>query len=139
MIQRKTAPTLAILLALATIPASWAAEATRIEISRQDCQRLVRHVPEANVAYQAGQDVYGRSVAPADLDGGFQIDLPKSYSFDLQFQPLDDDEELDQTTFGVGRVSVDLATGRATYNGRPMQSQAQAELSARCQRILRSQ
>lgn len=110
---------------------------TRIEISRADCQRLVRHQPQADVAYQAGQDVYGRPVAPADLDGGFRVDLPERFTFDLKFQPLDDDEELDQTTFTVGRVSVDVASGQATYNGRPLQSQAQAELSARCQRVLR--
>ena len=114
-----------------------AAQSTRIEISRADCQRLVRHVPQADVAYQAGQDVYGRPVAPADLDGGFRVDLPERFSFDLEFQPLDDDDALDQTTFSVGRVSVDVASGQATYNGRPLQSQAQAELSARCQRVLR--
>ena len=126
-------------LAIALLgPTSLAAETTRVEISRSDCQRLVRHSPQADVAYQGGQDVYGRDVAPADLDGGFQVDLPKSYSFELQFQPLDDDDELDQTTFGVGRVSIDLVTGRASYNGRPMQSEAQAELSARCQRILKT-
>ncbi len=114
-----------------------AAQTTRVEISRADCQRLVRHQPQADVAYQAGQDVYGRPVAPADLDGGFQLDLPERFTFDLEFQPLDDDDELDQTTFSVGRVSVDVASGQATYNGRPLQSQAQAELSARCQQILR--
>ena len=118
-------------------PTGLAAETTRVEISRADCQRLVRHSPQADVAYQGGRDVYGRSVAPADLDGGFRVDLPKSYSFELEYQPLERDA-FDQTTIGVGRVAVDLATGRATYNGRPMQSAAQAELSARCQRILKT-
>lgn len=126
----------ATLIALAAAPQCPAAQGTRIEISRSDCQRLVRHLPEAGVAYQAGQDVYGRRVAPADLDGGFRVDLPERYSFVLEYQPLARDD-LDQSTFGVGRVSVDPATGLATYNGRPMQSPAQAELSLRCRRMLR--
>ena len=108
---------------------------TRVEISRDDCQRLVRHVPAADVAYQPGQDVYGRPVAPADLAGGFQLDLPRRFSFDLEFQPLDRDE-LDQSTFSVGRVSVDIVSGQVTYNGRPVQSEAQAELAARCRQAL---
>ena len=37
----------------------------------------------------------------------------------------------------VGEVVVDVASGRATFNGQPLQSDAEAELAARCQRILR--
>ena len=108
----------------------------RAVISRDDCQRLVRHVPAADVAYQGGQDVYGRPVAEADLAGGFQLDLPSRFSFDLEYQPLARDD-LDLSTFSVGRVSVDVISGAVTYNGRPMQSEAQAELSARCRDALR--
>lgn len=110
-------------------------ETAKVTISREDCRRLVRHVPAGDVAYQGGQDVYGRPVAPADLDGGFQLDLPERFEFDLAYQPLERDD-LDLSTFSVGRVSVNVLTGQVTYNGRPMQSDAQAELSALCQKVL---
>ncbi|MGF1610591.1 MAG: hypothetical protein ACFCUQ_14410 [Kiloniellales bacterium] len=72
---------------------AWAGSATAefmtVVITRQDCARLVKHLPDADVAYQPGQDVYGRPVAPADLDGGLQIELPETYSFDVLIQPID--------------------------------------------------
>ena len=40
------------------------------------CQIVERHVPANDVAYQAGVDVYGRSVVPADLNAAPSI-LPK--------------------------------------------------------------
>ena len=73
-------------LALCLAPA--AAGAETLVVSRQDCQRLVRHVPAADVAYQPGVDVQGRPVAPADLGGGLDLGLPESYSFDVEIQPL---------------------------------------------------
>src|SRR3546814_14200674 len=37
----------------------------------------------------------------------------------------------------IGEVVVDVASGRAIFNGQPLQSEAAAELAARCQRVLR--
>lgn len=45
------------------------AEELRIEITKPDCARLVRHVPGADVAFQPGVGGGGRRVAPADLPG----------------------------------------------------------------------
>ncbi|MBI5165781.1 MAG: hypothetical protein HY985_17995 [Magnetospirillum sp.] len=39
----------------------------KVVITRADCQRIVRHVPGADVAYQPGVDVHGRKVVGADL------------------------------------------------------------------------
>lgn len=71
----------------AAVPAL--AETATVTITGEDCARLVKHVPDADVTYQAGTDVYGRPVAPADLDGGLQIALPDEYSFDILIQPVD--------------------------------------------------
>jgi len=65
------------------------AQPATVTVNREDCQRLVRHVPAADVTYQPGVDVYGREVAPADLNGGVQIALPDTYSFDIEIQPID--------------------------------------------------
>ena len=37
------------------------------------CRILPHHKPAADVAYQAGVDVHGRSVVPADLNGGLSF------------------------------------------------------------------
>src|SRR3546814_16759256 len=37
----------------------------------------------------------------------------------------------------IGEVVVDVASGRAIFNGQPLQSEAAAELADRCQRVLR--
>ncbi len=66
----------------------WSARAEPIVIGHDDCARLVPHEPAADVAYQAGMDVHGNSVAPADLPGSVEIDLPEAYVFDLTIRPL---------------------------------------------------
>lgn len=65
------------------------AQPATVTVTREDCLRLVRHVPSADTTYRPGVDVYGRAVAPADLDGGVRIELPDSYSFDIEIQPVD--------------------------------------------------
>jgi hypothetical protein len=86
-----------IVLALAAV--AWAAPASaEIAISRKDCQRLVSHEPAPDVAYQPGVDVHGRPVAPADLGGGQQIQLP-----DVIYIPI---EVLIQDKYGIPANSV---------------------------------
>jgi hypothetical protein len=78
--------------------ASAAPASAEIAISRQDCQRLVDHEPAPDVAYQPGVDVHGRPVAPADLGGGQQIQLP-----DVIYIPI---EVLVQDKYGIPANSV---------------------------------
>ena len=124
-----------------------AAAQTYVTISEADCQRLIRHVPSADVAYQPGVDVRGKAVAPADLGanepgGGGDLILPRAVLIPIEVDLFD--------RFGIpangvnfeadaliGEVTVDLATGEAFFNGQPLQSEAEAELAARCQRIMR--
>jgi hypothetical protein len=58
---------------LASAPALAAETMT---ISTADCRRLVAHAPRADVTYQAGVDVRGKPVVPADVNGGATLDLP---------------------------------------------------------------
>ena len=82
-----------------TLSVAWAAPASaEIAISRTDCERLVRHEPAPEVAYQPGVDVHGRPVVPADLDGGQQIQLP-----DVIYIPI---EVLMQDKYGIPANSV---------------------------------
>ena len=82
-----------------TLSIVWATPASaEIAISRKDCQRLVNHEPAPDVTYQPGVDVHGRPVAPADLGGGQQIQLP-----DVIYIPI---EVLIQDKYGIPANSV---------------------------------
>jgi hypothetical protein len=86
-----------IVLVLATVAGAAPASA-EIAISRKDCSRLVNHEPAPDVTYQPGVDVHGRPVAPADLGGGQQIQLP-----DVIYIPI---EVLVQGKYGIPANSV---------------------------------
>ncbi len=127
------------LFLLAAAPAA-AHETATVTITRADCARLVKHVPGPDVAYRPGVDVYGREVAPADLNGAPRIELPETILIDIEIDLLrrfgipanpalyDPDAEVGEVLYKDGRF---------TFNGRPLQDQAQAELAARCQEIVR--
>ena len=111
---------------------------TRVAITRADCARLVAHVPAPDVAYRPGVDVYGREVAPADLGGAPRIELPETILIDIEIDL--------QARFGIPADStqydpdaevgeVAYRDGRFTFNGQPLQDEAQTELAARCQEI----
>ena len=86
-------------IALILAAVAWAAPASaEIAISRKDCSRLVNHEPAPDVAYQPGVDVHGRPVAPADLGGGQQFQLP-----DVIYIPI---EVLIQDKYGIPANSV---------------------------------
>jgi len=86
-------------IALVLSVVAWAAPASaEIAISRKDCSRLVNHEPAPDVTYQPGVDVHGRPVAPADLGGGQQIQLP-----DVIYIPI---EVLVQDKYGIPANSV---------------------------------
>ena len=127
------------LFLLAASPAA-AHDTATVTITRADCARLVKHVPGPDVAYRPGVDVYGREVAPADLNGAPRIELPETILIDIEIDLLrrfgipanpalyDPDAEVGEVLYKDGRF---------TFNGQPLQDQAQAELAARCQEIVR--
>ncbi len=135
------------LVAAASTGTAWA-EQPYVTITQDDCQRLVRHLPAADVAYQPGVDVRGRPVAPADLGAAEPgaappLALPQAVIIPIEVDLFDrfgipaGGVNFEADAF-IGEVTVDLATGEAFFNGQPLQSEAEAELAARCQRILRS-
>lgn len=75
---------------LLLVAATASAEEVTVTVTRQDCARLVRHMPSADVAYQPGVDVKGRKVAPADLPGsGADLKiLPEVLEFTIAVNPV---------------------------------------------------
>jgi len=113
----------AIISALAAWP-SGAEDAAKVTISRADCRALVRHVPEAGVAYQPGVDVRGKKVKPADLGGGASWRVPESITIDIMIDIAE--------KFGIGAggrfkgeasiaaVTVNTKTGEVLLDGKPV-------------------
>ncbi len=137
------AKALAVLLLLAAaVAAPAAAQEAYLSISEADCARLARHYPADDVTYQPGRDVRGKPVAPADLNGGTGLILPDAVIIPIEVDLFErygiptDGANFKGDIF-IGEVVVDVASGRATFNGQPLQTDAEAELAARCQRILR--
>lgn len=87
-----------VLLASLAIALTAGSAAAEIAVSRHDCQSLVRHQPAPDATYQPGVDVHGNAVAPADLGGGQQIELP-----DVIYIPI---EVLVQDKYGIPANSV---------------------------------
>jgi len=117
-----------------------------VTLSKGDCDRLARHYPADDVAFQPGLDVRGRPVAPADLNGGPNGDggliLPEAVIIPIEVEMfrrfgIPANRANFKGDIFIGEVVVDVASGRAVFNGQPLQSEEEAQLAALCQRVLR--
>jgi len=111
------------------------AQETRVLITKADCSRLVKYTASPDVAYQPGTDAHGRAVVPTDLDsqprfqtGGhylvsLEVDLAERLGIPSGPSNFDADAE-------IGLIEV--KEERTYLNGRPLQSEGQAELAALC-------
>ena len=134
------APLVALILAgpVLTIPAS----AQTVSIKAADCAHLVRHVAQSDVAFEAGVDLQGRFVVPADTQGSVRVEIPKKLSIpitvDLQKKlGIPVDPNLFQTqNFSVGTVVWE--NGKGYFNGQPLQSDESEQLAALCQKKMLS-
>lgn len=119
-------------------PPSLAATPTP-QIDTRFCQALVKHVPDADVAYQPGIDVHGRAVVPADLDGGNTLTLPDEIKIPLTVD-LMSFLNLDQSALpasAMKRNDVQLGTltlkgDQVHYNGQPLTNAQQDNLAVLC-------
>jgi hypothetical protein len=128
-----------------------AAEPLTITITKPDCSRLIRHVPDADVAYRPGVDTRGRKVAPADLDpvaADFaRRVVPEVLEIPITINPLTYNKErqgiqtpqgtakgLGLTQSKIGTVKYDFAKDTFTFNDQPMLSDDQRQLAEACAR-----
>lgn len=115
-----------------------------LQMSAEDCQRLlarrggaVAHRPDAGVSYQPGQDVHGRPVAPAELPGSNPLPLDGLLTLDVTI-PLSTlmgsraPARVGDSELSVSRVTIDPATGRLAFDGRPVDGSAETAIAAAC-------
>jgi len=127
---------------LSAAPFSAHEKKAEVTIARADCARLVAHIPAADVAYRPEVDAYGRAVAPADLSGGTQIPVPETLHIPIEIDLLDRfgipaHPDLYESDIPLGEVVYQ--NGRLSFNGQPLEDEAAAELSRRCQKIIRGE
>jgi hypothetical protein len=59
------------------------ASAETVKLSTGDCTKLVQHRPADDVTYKPGVDVRGKAVAPADLGGGYNMQIPDEINIQI--------------------------------------------------------
>ncbi len=113
---------------------------SKVMIDPRLCQALVKHTPDANVAYQPGVDVYGNKVAPADLPNDSAIKLPdvikvpltvslaKVLNFDTTQYPFNQLVEGAAVDLGMLTVQGD----HVLFNGKPITDEQQDNLAVLC-------
>jgi hypothetical protein len=108
-----------------------------MEISKTDCERIVKYAADQDVTYKPGVDVHGNAVAPADLPGS-QIQIPENIYIDLSL-PFKDllnsyNPKLKNAEIYVGTVEYDLKSGRMLYNGQELSDPAQNAIAMECRK-----
>lgn len=102
-------------------------------VGRETCRALTVHQPAPDVEYKPGRDVQGRPVAPADLQpepsaGPDQVRV--ALKRDVVIGPAN----LGASEIVVGEVTIDLKSGKAMLNGKPLDQAFQSDVVAACRR-----
>ena len=116
-----------------------AAEDTAIRIAKSDCIRIVEHHPSADVAYQPGVDVRGKKVVPADVEASPNLRniVPEVIEFPVALNPLKGGAaRFGETSLEVGKVSFDMKSRRATFNGKALTRSETRRISKKCRERL---
>lgn len=133
---------LTLILTLAAIALPAHAKTATVTVTKADCRNVVAHSPDASVAYTPGVTADGRSVAPANLSGGYTVKPPESFSMDINIDL--------QERFGlpatkgqyIGEIKagkVEIKGGRAFYNGQELATGAQNEIARACRKLQNNQ
>ena len=99
-------------------------------LNDSDCRWLTRHIPDADVAYKPGVDVHGKRVVPADLNGTYDMDLPKTITASVSRRLLNHPNLRQETPFA--EIEIDLETGSILINGKGLLNDDQKRLIAYC-------
>lgn len=119
------------------------ARAMVVSVSGGLCKRLVRHIPDPNVAYRPGVDAYGRPVVPGDLQdySAFASLVPDTVTFHVVLDAFDaagltPPDGIETPGMVLGTVSYDINRSLFTLNGRPVTTDQQDALARACARGL---
>lgn len=128
---------LALVIILFLAPVTAMAEDVTLEVTKDNCQRIVKYVADQDVTYKPGLDVHGRAVAPADLEQN-QIVIPNRIFIDLSL-PFKDllknyNPRLKNAEVYVGLVEYDINSGRLLFNGQELSDPALNAIARECEK-----
>lgn len=110
-----------------------------LTISEADCRLLTRHEPAPDVAYQPGVDVHGQAVTPADLGGRVPIEIPSTFTIDIDVFlaerlgiPANQKDYVPEANIAV--VTVD--GNEVRFNDQPLGNLQQEAIAAACSKKL---
>lgn len=116
--------------------------AATVTVSKNDCRHIVAHTPDASVAYTPGVTADGRSVAPADLNGGFRVKPPESFTMNINIDlqerfglPANKGQYMGEIRAG----KVEIKNGKAFYNGQELATGAQNAVAEACRKLQQNQ
>lgn len=117
------------------------ANAVTVRIDETSCERITRHLPDADVNYREGVDVHGDAVVPADLPDGRTLPVLEQISVHLLI-PLGEffatpPARLDAAEVDAGRITIDIESGQLSYNGMPLADPARHAIAEECLRRFR--
>lgn len=126
---------LIILLLLLSSPAFAKKPAPTPVLDQSLCQAMATYRPSDDIAYTPGVDVHGKPVVEADLSPTPMV-VPEKIGFDItvdiaRYAGIPSVEWQEMAT-SVGKVEIDAKTGHMTFNGQPMEGEAEAALRALC-------
>ncbi|OHC75480.1 MAG: hypothetical protein A3G18_09625 [Rhodospirillales bacterium RIFCSPLOWO2_12_FULL_58_28] len=105
----------------------------QVSMSSDDCRRLLKHEPAADVAFEPGVDVRGKKVKGADMEDRPPVAVSKIFEFNIT---RDFSAYGGATDTPVGAVRYDASSGRLTFNDQPLIDADKAELTAACRQSL---
>jgi hypothetical protein len=129
-------PLILFVAAVAYVIESCDATERTIAVARSDCRLAVEHAATADVDFEAGVDVHGQPVPPADV-GRAGVGLPDIVSVFVSAEvrntfQLGDDSPLLSFDAGIGVVEYELSSGRLLFNGVPLSERDEQALAALC-------
>lgn len=125
---------LTILACLAASPA-----AADIAVTRRDCDRLVKYQQPPGVEYQPGIDAHGQTVAPADLNGGYNIKLPETIVIPIELFIQDKYHIPANSVLWAAKAEIGTVTvhgDRVYFNGQELTDPETAALADLCRQQL---
>ncbi|MEX2643319.1 MAG: hypothetical protein WD270_07690 [Acetobacterales bacterium] len=109
-------------------------------VTEEQCRQVVRHTASADATYQPGTDVYGRPVAPAELDpAASAIELPKEFDIAIGVDVQSRRGEAEsprpfEATLPLGTVTV--KGDRFYFNGKEFGGDPALRLEQACREFL---
>ena len=88
-------------------------------------------------AYRAGRDVYGRAVAPADLNGGYGITPPENFSLPVSVVLKKEYPKWESDTFfgALPVAKVEVRGGNVFLNGKLLSGDDLDSVNAACDSV----